>query len=343
MPLNVAIVGAGNISRAHLTALADSSAGKIVGLYDADASRAAQRSAEFSIGKVYPSWEELLDDPRVDVVAVLVPPDLHARFSIEALRAGKHVVSEKPMAADLSECDAMVAAARSAERRLFVVQNRIYSHAYERAQELIASGAIGTVFLAQSNGFEGPRTVWGAPWLADARGGNGVLMAQSVHPMYTLRWFFGDVVQVNATMGTNKVIEMAGEDTAIVIVRFASGVLAELTATFGLAKGPFDHAIFAYGTDGYVEIGSRSRNSAQPQTLRAISPKTFGDDETHDLELPPETNRSGQFQRMWEDYLQSIEAGRPARVSDLDARKAVEVLLAAHRSSELGQVVRLPL
>jgi predicted dehydrogenase len=343
MALNIAIVGAGNISRAHLTALADASGGKVVGLYDADASRAEQRSAEFGIGRIYPSWEALLGDLAVDVVAVLVPPDLHARFSIEALQAGKHVVSEKPMAADLTECDAMMAAARSADRKLFVVQNRIYSHAYERAHELIVSGAIGTVFLAQSNGFEGPRTVWSSPWLATARGGNGVLMAQSVHPMYTLRWFFGDVDQVSCTMGTKKVIDMAGEDSAIVTIRFASGVLAELTATFGLAKGPFDHAIFAYGTEGYVEIGNRSRNSSQPQTLRAISPKTFGDDEAHDLELPLESNRSGQFQRMWEDYLQSMETGRPARVSDVDARKAVEVLLAAHRSNELGQVVKLPL
>jgi predicted dehydrogenase len=343
MPSNVAVVGAGNISRAHLTALGESSAATVVGLYDADGTRAEQRAAEFGVGRIYPSWEELLGDSAVQVVAVLVPPDLHARFSIEALRAGKHVVCEKPMASDLAECDAMIEAGRTAGRRLFIVQNRIYSHAYERARELIASGAIGSVFLAQSNGFEGPRTVWSSPWLAAARGGNGVLMAQSVHPMYALRWFFGDVELVACTMGTKKVIDMAGEDTAVVTLRFTSGVLAELTATFGLAKGPFDHAIFAYGTEGYVEIGNRSHQRGQPPTLRAISPSTFGDDEAHDVELPPETNRNGQFQRMWEDYLQSIETGNPARVSDLDARKAVEVLLAAHRSNQVGQVVKLPL
>ncbi|HLZ06961.1 MAG TPA: Gfo/Idh/MocA family oxidoreductase, partial [Chloroflexota bacterium] len=155
MTLNVAVIGAGNISRAHLAALKESDASTVVGLFDADRSRADRRSAEFGIGQVYGAWEDLLGDANVQVVAVLVPPDLHQRFSIEALQAGKHVVCEKPMASNLAECDAMIDAARRADRRLFIVQNRIYSHAYERAHELIVSGAIGKVFLAQSNGFEG--------------------------------------------------------------------------------------------------------------------------------------------------------------------------------------------
>jgi predicted dehydrogenase len=343
MTLNVAAIGAGNISRAHLAALTETEDANVVGVFDADPAKAEQRAAEFGIGRIYRTWDDLLGDSRVDVVAVLVPPDLHHRFSAEALQAGKHVVCEKPMAASLAECDAMIDAARRAGRKLFVVQNRIYSHAYEQARELIQTGAIGTVFLAQSNGFEGPNTVWRSPWLASGRGGNGVLMAQSVHPTYTLRWFFGDVEQVFCTMGTNKVIDMVDEDTAIMTLRFSSGVLAELTATFGLAKGPFDHAIFAYGTEGYVEIRSVARAPSQPQTLRVISPQTFGDDQAHDVELPPVTNHAAQFQRMWEDYLRSIESGQAARVGDVDGRKAVEIILAAHRSNELGRAVSLPL
>jgi predicted dehydrogenase len=344
MALNVAIVGAGNIGRAHLAALKESANGRVVGLFDADPSRAEQRAAEFGVGRVYGAWEDLLADADVDVVAVLVPPDLHYRFSVEALAAGKNVVCEKPMASNLDECDGMLAAARQAQRRLFIVQNRIYSPAYERANELQGSGAIGTVFLAQSNGFEGPNTVWRSPWLASSRGGNGVLMAQSVHPAYALRWMLGDVEQVSATFGSRKVIEMTYEDTAVVTLRFASGVLGEMTATFGLTNGPFDHAIMFYGSDGYVEIRNQSGGSAaRPQSLRAISPKTFGDTDIHDVELPPVPHGASQFQRMWDDYLHSIETGEPARVSDVDGRKAVEIILAAHRSADLGHVVRLPL
>src|SRR5262249_60944846 len=104
------------------------------------------------------------------------------RYRFEELVDGKDVASEKPLAEDLAECDAMLEAARHAGRRLFMVQNRIYNPAYEKANELQRGGAIGTVFLVQSNGFEGPNTVWRSSWLATPRRGNGVMLAQAVHP-----------------------------------------------------------------------------------------------------------------------------------------------------------------
>src|SRR5438309_6613348 len=97
--LNIALIGSGNISRVHLAALKDSSAGKVVGLYDADPERGQQRATEFGIERVYRTESDLLGDSKVHVVGVLVPPDLHARVAIDALEAGKHVVTEKPMAA----------------------------------------------------------------------------------------------------------------------------------------------------------------------------------------------------------------------------------------------------
>ena len=342
MSINIAIIGSGNISRAHLSALRDSEQGKVVGLYDADPSRAEARAAEFGIPQVYQTWEDLLADPRVRLVAVLVPPDLHARYTIEALAAGKDVLSEKPLGADVAECDRMIAAARRAGRRLFPVQNRIYGPAYEAARELILSGALGTVFLAQTTGFEGPNTVFHSPWLADRRGGNGVLMAQAVHPAYSLRWMLGDVAEVTCRFGRRKVVEMTEEDTAIVTLQFQSGVLAEMTATFGLTNGPFDHGIWVFGSEGYLEIHNQNRNSSHPQSLRVISPQKFGERDPHEVALPPLADGSS-FRPMWADYLRELETGEPARVSALDGRNAVEIIQAAHLSNERGQPVQLPL
>jgi predicted dehydrogenase len=342
MTLRVALLGAGNISRAHLSALSRSTSADLVGLFDVDRSRAEQRAAEFNVPQVYESWAALLADPQVDVVGIVVPPDLHQPYAIEALEAGKHVVSEKPLASDLAECDAMIAAARRTGRQLFMVENRIYNPAYEKLRELLQAEAIGTVFLCQTTGFEPPSIVTRSPWLASARGGNGVLMAQAVHPAYSLRWFLGDVAEVSAMFGTKKVIDMAFEDTAIVTLRFASGILGEMTATFGLAHGPADHAIVIFGTEGCLEIRNQ-RDPVHPQSLRAISPKLYGDDAFHDVDLPPMENGSDQFRFMWEDYLRSMETGEPARVTIEDGRKAVEIIQAAHRSNELGRPVKLPL
>jgi UDP-N-acetyl-2-amino-2-deoxyglucuronate dehydrogenase len=339
VPLNVALIGSGNISRTHLAALKDLPAGKVVGLFDADPTRAQQRATEFGIERVYQTQNDLLGDPSVQVVGVLVPPDLHSRVAIDALAAGKHVVTEKPMAATLAECDAMIAAGRQAGRRMLTVQNRIFSPAYEATREIIQNGTIGTVFLAQTDGFEGPDTVFRTSWLMTGRPGNGVLLAQAVHPAYALRWLLGEVDQVSATFGGRKVVDTVAEDTAIVTFRFASGVIVSMTATFGLKNGPFDHAITVFGDEGYLEI----RGQAGVPPLRVISPRTYGDKNIHEVALPESSDHAAHFRAMWADYLGSFESGQPGRVDEIDGRKAVEMILAAHRSNELGQVVRLPL
>jgi predicted dehydrogenase len=341
--VNVGLIGAGQVARVHLAALKDSETVCVVGLFDADRARAEQRVAEYGQGRVYDSWEQMISAPEVDVIGVLLPHDLHRQFTIDALEAGKHVVCEKPLAADLAECDLMIDAARRTGRRLFPVQNRLYNHAYEKMGELVRQNAIGTIFLAQTTGFEGPNTVGVRPWLATERRGGGVLMAQAVHPAYSLRWFLGDVKQVSCVFGDRKIVDMAAEDTAIATLKFESGVVAEMTATFGLRRGPFDHAIMLFGDEGYLELRSRPGDQSRPQSLRVISPALYGDDDTHEVDVPPVKDGSTHFGRMWEDYCQAIETGQAARVADLDGRKAVEIVLAAHRSNELGQAVTLPM
>src|SRR5262249_12120350 len=193
MALRVALVGAGQVASVHHEALRETEAVELVGIYDQDVGRARERAEANGIPRAYQSWDELLKDEAVQCVGVLLPHRPHQRFAGEALAAGKHVVCEKPLGQNVAECGRMLAAAERAGRRLFPVHNRIYGHAVERMGEIVRAGQIGTVVLAQTTGFEGPRTVGVRPWLATKRGGGGVLMAQAVHPAYALRWMLGDV------------------------------------------------------------------------------------------------------------------------------------------------------
>ena len=182
--VRVAITGCGAISEAHLRAIREAAPGvvTVAGLYDRDPARAAAKAQQHGIARVYRAWAEVLDDRAVDVVAVLLPHDQHCQVAIEALDAGHHVVVEKPMAPTVAECRQMLAAAGRAQRRIVPVHNRVYDPASEVARELVESGAIGEVFLAQTVGLEPPRTVSDRPWLGTPAGGGGVLMAQAVHP-----------------------------------------------------------------------------------------------------------------------------------------------------------------
>ena len=334
--VRVAIVGCGAISQAHLRAIRDAEGHvlDVAGLYDQDQARARARAAEYGVERVYGSWEELLSDRSADVVDILLPHDMHCQFAIEALEAGHHVVTEKPMATTLEECDRMIAAARKAGKRLHPVHNRVYDPGSEAAKAFIESGAIGDVFLAQTVGLEPPQTVSVRPWLGTKAGGGGVLLAQAVHPAYMLRWILGDVTEMACITSQRKVVEMTAEDTAVALLRFQNGAVAEMTGTFGLKVGPHEHVVTFYGPDGYVEIHSR-------EGVRAISQARFGDRERH--HLLEDLGWGHGFRRMWEDYARGIATGAETRVTAEDGKRAVEMILAAYEAADQRRTVTLPL
>jgi predicted dehydrogenase len=332
MGLSVALVGMGRIGRVHLQALGAARGAEVVGVYDLNAQLARERAEAAGVERVFASWHELLNDPGVQCVGVLLPHDVHEQYAIEALEAGKHVVCEKPLAPTLAECDRMLAAARSTGRRLFPVHNRVYSPAVEKMGEIVQKDGIGEVFLAQTTGFEAPPTV--QTWLATPRGGGGVLMSQAVHPMYVLRWLLGDVAQVSCLFGDRKVVDMSAEDHAVVLLKFANGIAAEMTCTFGIAHGPLDHSITLHGRDGYLQLTR--------QRLYAIAPRLFGDTEQHEVELTPAEHVTA-FVHMWEDYARGIQEDAPTRQTGEDGKRAVEIVQAAYRSNATGQTIDLPL
>jgi predicted dehydrogenase len=322
----------GRIGQVHLAALSATPAAEVVGVYDQSLDLARERADASGVRRVYSSWSEVLEDREVQCVGVLLPHDLHEQYATEALEAGKHVVCEKPLAPTLAECHRMLAAAARTGRKLFPVHNRVYSLGIEKIAEILSQDGIGEVFLAQTNGFEAPPTV--QTWLATPRGGGGVLMSQAVHPMYILRWLLGEVARVSCMFGDRKVVEMSAEDHAVVLLKFVNGIAAEMTCTFGIAHGPLDHAITLHARDGYLQLTRKG--------LHVISPRIYGDTDLH--ELPAiESDPTGGFARMWQDYARGMLQAVPTRQTGKDGMRAVEVVQAAYRSNATGRTIDLPL
>jgi predicted dehydrogenase len=334
--VRVAIVGCGAISRAHLKAISENDPAliRVAGVYDASTERAQERAKEFGIQRVYGSWDELLGDPAADVVAVLLPHDVHAQITIEALEAGHHVVCEKPLGTTIEEMDRMIAAAKKAGKRLHPVHNRVYDPGSDAAKEFIQSGAIGEIFLAQTLGLEPPQTVSVRPWLGTPSGGGGVLLAQAVHPAYLLRWILGEVAEVACFTAKRKVVDMTAEDTAVALFRFESGAVAEMTGTFGMKAGPYEHCVTFYGPEGFVEISSK-------RGINALSESHFGDRQIHPLLENPEWGTG--FRRLWADYAQGFATGSDTRVTADDGKRAVAMILGAYQAAEERCTVTLPL
>jgi UDP-N-acetyl-2-amino-2-deoxyglucuronate dehydrogenase len=335
--LRVAAIGAGGGAAAHFAAAAVTDAFEVVGVLDVDAARARAQADRHGIARCYRNLEELLADEGVACVAVLTPPDTHGALTCAALAAGRHVVCEKPLGRTVEECDRMLDAAAQAGRRLLPVHNRVYSHAMTRVHELVSTGELGSVFLAESVGVESPATVDAAAWLRTDVSLGGVVIAQATHPLYVLRWLLGDAARVSATAGA-PMLEMTGEDTAALTVGFRSGALASLIATFAAAPGSGDHAIRLFGTTGTVETTLRGGTRERPERLYALR---RGDADLRELSLPASEGWITSFERMWEDYAHAIVTDAPARVSAEDGREVVRVVRAAYDSMRLGSVVAL--
>jgi len=335
----VAVIGCGSIAQTHIPAIQSVPALSLAGVFDADPDRARRTAERYQVARIFESWAEVLADPTVEVVALLLPHDLHCAYTVEALAAGKHVVVEKPMAVSLAEADEMIAAARRYRRVLMPVHNRLFDPAVEKLRDLVASGAIGEVYLAQTNGWEPPSTVSVRPWLGTGRGGGGVFMAQAVHAAYLLRALVGEVARIAAFEGGRKVVPMQDEDTMVATLTFRNGAVGVMTATFAQATGPGEHSVTLFGTAGWACQRLAWAGEERRQELLVVSPTLFGDTAIHALTVPT----GNAFARLWQRFAESLQAGQEPPVTAQDGRAAVEIILAGYRSAETGTVVSLPL
>lgn len=187
--------------------------------------RTPSKAEAYGVARTWPSVEEAVADPAVDAVYIALPVALHASAAIASLRAGKHVLCEKPMAMNFAEAEEMVAEGR-ASGRLFGVSyyRRLYPKLL-RAKQLIAEGAIGRPLLAEANchsWFE----IAGREWLADpALSGGGPLFDIGSHRIDLMNFFFGKPERA-CGMVSNAIHRIAVEDSATVLMQFSGGVHA---------------------------------------------------------------------------------------------------------------------
>ena len=219
--LNWVLAGIGDIARKRvIAAIQAEPRSTLYGFVTRDAAKA----------KAYPgsrAWariEEAVADPTVDAVYIALPVALHAEAAITALRAGKHVLCEKPMALDFAQAERMTAEARAAGRLLGVSYYRRLYPKLIRAKRLIAEGAIGQPVLAEANCHGWLETLEGRDWLKDPKmAGGGPLYDTASHRIDAMQFLFGRAERA-CGMRSNAVHRMGVEDSATVLMQFPGGV-----------------------------------------------------------------------------------------------------------------------
>lgn len=342
--LKIGIIGCGKIAQVrHIPEYVANENAQVVAFYDKSLER-AQALAEKYGGKAYSSCADLLANPEIDAVSVCVANHMHAQDTIHALKAGKHVLCEKPMATTMEDCEAMVAAAEETGKKLMIGHNQILTPAHRRAKELIDQGLIGDILTFRTTfGHGGPET-----WSIDPGPGTwffnkeaavlGAMADLGVHKVYLMHFLTGQrVVEATAKFSTlhkkgptDQRIEV--EDNAMCIFQMENGILGTMTASWTY-YGAEDNSTILYGTKGIMRIYDDPRYSIVV-TLRD------GGNIYYDLE-GIQTNENQTKSGVIDTFIDTILQDKETELSGRNALDTMGAVFAAIESAKQGKSVRV--
>jgi len=250
--LRIGLIGCGAIGDLRAQAVQQSPGFQLTAVADVDAARAASFAKKFSCAHEK-DWAALQARANVDAIVLSTPPSSHAEITVAALRAGKHVLCEKPLARTPEECRQMMEAAASAGRMLATGFNYRFYPSVLKAREFFDAGAIGELdHIRAYTGYSA--TAHHQAWLHDAKiMGGGSLRDNGIHLIDTALYFLGDPVEVQGA-GSGAVWNFPGcEDNGFALLRNARGNVATLHASWTEWTG-YKFSVEIYGTRGCIRI-----------------------------------------------------------------------------------------
>lgn len=344
-----AIVGCGGqIAPLHINALSQLPDAEIIGMADVVAERGAARAAEVGV-PFFSDHHTLLEKTRPDVVVICTPHPFHAPLTIDCLRAGAHVLVEKPIAVEVAEADAMIAAAQATGRVLAVNFQHRFDPAVEVMHDFITGGHLGALVRVEcvEPWFRTDAYYRTAGWRSTWRGeGGGVLVNQAIHTLDLLCYLLGLPASVLAwarTLGH----EVECEDTAQAMVAYGNGALGTLHVSTVEAGSP--RRIHIVGDRASLELVGNAltitRFFPALSTYRRQSTEMFGKPATtsEQVVLPPPLAQDAGHLAVHRDLQQAITSSRTPRCDGPSGRLSLELANAIILSSCTQQAVQLPL
>lgn len=344
--LRIGIIGCGIIARNHAEAFNAHPHAQVVAVSDIDKTRAAAFAAQHGIENVFDDVAALLASG-VDAVAVCTPHPTHEALVIQAARAGKHVLCEKPIATTIEAAEAMVAACEDAGVLLGVMFQRRF---WPAAQELKAKFRDGTILgrcdvaLHRDHSYY-TKDAWRGTWAAD---GGGVLMTQAIHYIDLLQWVMGDVVEVNGRINSFKHADnIEVEDSAVATLVFASGALATLNASTSVTPS-LGVRVQVTGADGSTAALLEFPEGSEGRLVLDAAGGIIAETPEHPRDLNPNVDLAtinGQLipyhTKQIANFVDAVRGEAELVVDGREGTKALQTLLAVYESHRTGAPVRL--
>ncbi|KYZ76415.1 oxidoreductase [Anaerosporomusa subterranea] len=333
------LIGCGRISKNHLESLKALPGAKLVAVADVKAEVLSAAASKYQC-QGYEDYHELLANPEVEIVNICTESGLHARIAIDAMKAGKHVLVEKPMAMSLVEADAMIATAKAMGVKLGVVHQNRFNTAIVKLRQALENNQFGKLTHASAivrwnrNDEYYLQAPWRGTWTQDG----GCLMNQSIHNIDLLQWMMGPVESLFAYTATN-MRKIEAEDLGMVLLKFKNGALGTIEATTTIYPKNLEETLSVFGSAGSACIGGIAVNKIE--TWRFESEDEAAVVAQQDKE-PPNVYGFGHADII-KDFMEAITENRAPAVSGLEGRKALEIILAVYHSVKYKKEITFPL
>ena len=318
--LGAAVIGL-RMGRVHAEAWATNSRTKLVAVVDRNEAVAKEVAAAFGVPKVLTDYRPLLEDEEIDVVSVATPDSFHAEQTIQLLRAGTHVLCEKPMAPTLAECARMARTAQRGSSLLMIGQSYRFNPQFAAVKQAVDGGAVGTPFLVESEYWNNLMGVGGVGnWRMDPKIRHPFV--GGCHAMDLIRWVGGEIVEVSAAANHMAFPEQPTDDCIFANVRFADGCLGRVLVSSGCQR-PFQTTLDVHGDKGTIVDGRVIAGKDGKWVPLALP------------DLPPPIK--GEINA----FVESILDGKPVPVDAKDGYGTMVACFAVVESSAKGKPVKV--
>ncbi len=321
-----AIIGCGRIAQRHAQHIKNN--GTLAAVCDVKKDKADELGADYGANVYYDIDELLAKETDIDVVAICSPNGLHAEHTIKALRAGFHVLCEKPMALSVADAGEMISESLKANKLLFIVKQNRFNPPVVEVKRIINEGKLGKIYSAQLNCFWNRNEEYykGSDWKGTLKLDGGTLYTQFSHFVDLLYWLVGDVKAVKARVGNyghQGIIEF--EDTGAVSLEFYNGAVGTINYSVNSFGKNMEGSITIFAENGTVKIGG--------QYLNELEYQNFNEFEISNLPPGNPPNEYGQYKgsmsnhdKVYANVIDVLENKGVIATNAFEGMKTVEII-----------------
>ena len=340
-----AIIGCGMIAKFHAKAIAEIKGSKLVACHSRSLDKANEFAAAFG-GTGYDDLRKMLANPAVDVVTICTPSGAHLEPGLEAAKAGKHVLVEKPLEVTTARCDKLIDACSKAGVQLGTIFPSRFHQSAQLMKAAVEKGRFGTISLAAAY-VKWFRTQayydsgkWRGTWELD---GGGALMNQAIHSVDLLLWLMGPVKSVSAMTALRAHERIEVEDAATAILEFESGALGTIEATTAAYPGTLKRIEIA-GAHGSATLEEEAIKQwsfskavkSDAKILEQMTSNVTGGGAADPAAIGHKAHRD-----LFVNFLHGIKNGLPCSIDGLEGRRSVELITAIYKAAKRGTRLRL--